>query len=126
METGVAQKRVLVVEDERLIRLIVAESLCAAGFEVVEAADGDEAVSLLGEPGHFDLLLTDIQMPSQADGNMVATCARVRYPKLPVIYTTGRPDTLTNEVRAGDLVLPKPFGVAEMVRAVVRLLSTGS
>lgn len=55
--------RVLLVEDEPLIRLLAAEVLHDEGFEVVEAADGTQAISLIDSPDGFDLLLTDMHMP---------------------------------------------------------------
>ena len=117
------KRLILLVEDEMLIRAIVAESLGDAGFEVVEAANGDEALALIGRLERVDLLLTDMQMPGKADGNAVAACARHHFPRLPVIYVTGRPDSLTNPVGGNDLVICKPFGPKEVIGAAVRLLA---
>jgi CheY-like chemotaxis protein len=122
-EGSVTKKRVLLVEDESLIRLIVAETLCDAGFDVVEAADGDEAVAILDGLEQFDLLMTDIQMPGKVDGNILASCAKSRQPGLPVVYTSGRPDTLTNRVGRCDAFVRKPFGGSEVLAAVTRLLA---
>lgn len=116
-------KRVLLVEDEFLIRLWLADDLADAGFDVVEAEDGDRAMVLMDQTAAFDLLITDIQMPGQADGNAVATRAKQRYPGLPVIYASGRPASLKNEIGLRDAFLSKPFTAAMMVTTARRLLS---
>jgi len=75
-EDQVAAARVLLAEDEVLIRLVAAEHLRDEGFEVVEAWDGDEAARLLDGPGRFDVLFTDVRMPGLLDGIDVAMHAR--------------------------------------------------
>ncbi len=116
-------KRVLLVEDEFLIRLFMAESLSDAGFEVVEAEDGDQALQALAQLDRLDLLLTDVQMPSRADGNAVAEMAKQRHPGLPVIYATGRPDSLKNKIGRCDAFVRKPYGAAEILAIIRRLLA---
>jgi CheY-like chemotaxis protein len=126
-ETGVYVdgKRLLLVEDEFLIRLLLADSLTEAGFEVVEAEDGDEAVQMLDRLDGLDLLLTDIQMPGQVDGNAVAAKAKELYPGIPVIYVSGRPESLKNKVGRCDVFVHKPYGPAAITRIVKRLLGMG-
>lgn len=84
-----AAARVLLAEDEVLIRLVAAEHLRDEGFEVVEAWDGDEAARLLDGPGRFDVLFTDVRMPGLLDGVDVAMHARRRYPTIPVLVVSG-------------------------------------
>lgn len=60
--------RVLLVEDEDLIRMMASQALQDEGLEVVEAWDGDQAARLLDGPDTFDLLFTDVQMPGTLDG----------------------------------------------------------
>ncbi len=83
--------RVLLVEDELLIRLLAAEVLHDEGFEVIEAADGTQAVRLIDGPDGFDLLLTDVQMPGPIDGIEVAIRARKRHPGIPVVVVSAQP-----------------------------------
>jgi CheY-like chemotaxis protein len=115
-------KRLLLVEDEALIRFWMAECLAEAGFDVVEAEDGDRALLLIDQPRAFDLLITDIQMPGRADGNAVATKARQRFPGLPVIYASGRRESLKNEVRACDAFVLKPFNMTTILTLAQRAL----
>jgi CheY-like chemotaxis protein len=116
------RKLVLVVEDEGIIRMLVAEILSEAGLLVVEAVDGDMAVSLLDGLDGLDLLLTDIQMPGKACGNKVGVAAKKRHPGLPVVYSSGRPDSLLNRLDPEDRFLPKPFPPGEPLVSVRRLL----
>lgn len=117
---------ILLVEDEFLIRLIVAEELADNGFEVCEAEDGDQAAALITEaPDGFELLVTDIHMPGELDGIALACLMRARHPDMPVIYMTGRPGVL-NAVRplgTKDALVAKPFTPSEILAVVQRLLA---
>ncbi len=115
-------KRILVVEDQFLIRVMLVEGLTDAGFHVTEAQDGDTALRLLGERHVLDLLLTDIQMPGSADGNAVGAFAKASYPGLPVVYASGRQDTLTNALGQEDAFVSKPFGTRQVVTVVEHLI----
>lgn len=84
-----ATARVLLVEDEGLIRLVAAEALHDGGFEVVEAWNGDEAARLLSGPDTFDVLFTDVAMPGTLDGVDVALHARGRHPLIHVLVVSG-------------------------------------
>ncbi len=121
---GLAGKRVLVVEDEAIIRLILAEALADEGFDVVVAGTGDEAASLIDSAHGFDLLVTDIQMPGKLDGIDVGEHARRRHADIPVIYMTGRPDSMARLVTLGprDAVVLKPYGPRDVMAVIGRLL----
>lgn len=114
-----ARRRVLLVEDQSLIRVIVAEGLGDAGFDVVQAASGDQALDLLRSQGQFDVVFTDVQMPGIADGNDVGAYVKGNRPGVPVIYASGRSDALTNSLSEKDAFVRKPFGIAEVVAHVV-------
>ncbi len=117
--------RVLLVEDEGLIRLTLAETLQDAGYAVTEAVNGDEACALL-EAAPFDLLLTDIQMPGGTDGVAVARDFHRRHPTSPVVYMSGRPDALSRVALSGrEALLRKPFGGGQMLDALRTLLANG-
>ena len=115
---------VLLVEDEGLIRMTIAETLAEAGYSVVEAANGDAACDLLKGKDGFDVLLTDIQMPGAADGIDVARSFHERHPDRPVVFMTGRPDMLTRmgHLACTERLLRKPFGSAQMLNAIEGLL----
>jgi CheY-like chemotaxis protein len=81
--------RILVVEDEALIRFAMAEALRDLGASVVEAASADEAWQYLTAGGSVDLVFTDYRMPGSMTGGQLATRIRREYPSLVVIVTSG-------------------------------------
>ena len=80
--------RILVVEDEALIRFAMAEALRDLGASVVEAASADEAWQYLTAGGSVDLVFTDYRMPGSMTGGQLATRIRREYPSLVVIVTS--------------------------------------
>ncbi len=116
--------RILLVEDEGLIRLTLAEMLECAGYHVTEAVNGDDARALLSGPNGFDALLTDIQMPGGSDGIDVARDFHAKQPNSPVVFMTGRPDTLLRigGLGATEKLLRKPFAASQMLAALHSLL----
>jgi DNA-binding response OmpR family regulator len=117
--------RILIVEDEFLIRLTLAEALSEEGFDVVEAGSGDEALVMLQEQGGIGLLLTDIQLPGRLNGLDLARAARQHAPDLPIIYMTGRPDSLASGARSGrDVFIAKPYLPSEVCATARRLMGS--
>jgi len=118
--------RVLIVDDEDSIRSLVARAIAMDGHETVTAADGAEALEILGnEQGVFDLLLTDIQMPVM-DGIALALTAARDFPELTILLMTGFAD---QRERASGLnaiahdVITKPFLAAGIRTAVADALA---
>lgn len=115
---------VLVVEDEEIVREIVCMDLADAGFDVLEASTGDEAISLLSGRCDGDnavrLLFTDIRMPGSLDGWELAERARRLAPALGVIYASGH---ITAPERAvpGSIFLAKPYRTAALLESLRRL-----
>lgn len=107
---------VLVVEDEPLLRMLLAEDLRDAGFAVVEAASGDEALTWFLAHQNIDLIFTDVQMPGMIDGLQLLQQVRKVNPLLPVIVTSGAigRESVDREAR----FIPKPYRLDE-VRALV-------
>ena len=83
--------RVMVVEDERVLRRTYARELAEAGFSVDASADGRAALSRL-ENGEFDLLLTDLNVPGEIDGDSLARVALEQGWVNAVIMVSGNPD----------------------------------
>lgn len=114
--------RILIVEDEFLIRLTLAEALSDEGFDVVEAETADEALRLFRNDSGIALLLTDIQLPGTMDGVELARQARAQSPLLPVIYMTGRPDRMSNTASSSrDVFIAKPYLPSEVCASARRL-----
>ncbi|WP_052699202.1 response regulator [Hyphomicrobium sp. 99] len=115
-----AQRSILVVEDEVLIRLHLAEELRDAGYTVVEAADGHEAMKLLTSLNEIGLLLTDIRMPGSVDGIDLARWVRGKFPEIKIVLVSAEyyPETFA-EFDAG---FTKPIRMNELMRRVRQLL----
>jgi CheY-like chemotaxis protein len=118
--------RILLIEDEDAIRRSVGMLLRQGGFEVVEAADGEEAVRLFAKtPRAFDLLLLDLVLP-RLSGKEVLRRVRALRADVPVLLSSGnvREGMDDPEVRAGVRgVLPKPYLPADLDAAVRTALS---
>jgi two-component system chemotaxis response regulator CheY len=88
------QGRVLIVDDEESVRMPIRRNLLQAGLEVIETADGEEAIAALTEGDNalmVDVILCDIRMP-KVDGTDLIPYLRTQYPSIPVIVLTGYPD----------------------------------
>ncbi len=116
--------RILLAEDEMLIRELAAEDLEEAGYEVVTTATGDEALALLEGGTRFDVLFTDIRMPGQVDGLELARRARTLLPDLPVIYATGC-DAPQIALSLREHCIRKPYVIDEVLRALAALGLSG-
>jgi DNA-binding response OmpR family regulator len=118
-EAPSARQRILVVEDDFLIRMMLVEVLADDGFDVVEAETGDEALPLLD--ASIALLVTDVHLPGALDGRALASTARQTRPDLPVIYTSGG---AAEKPPAGsrDLAVPKPYQGSEICAAIRLML----
>jgi CheY-like chemotaxis protein len=117
--------RILLVEDEGLIRMVTAEGLEDEGYEVVEARDGDEAIELLNTRGPFNIVITDVRMPGSTDGVDLAGHARSLHPGIPLVVVSGYAEHLMTRLAAFDpaaVHLGKPCTL-EAVVAVVRQLT---
>jgi DNA-binding NtrC family response regulator len=108
---------VLVVEDEPLIRINIADALEDAGFVVLEAASVLEAVGLLGQNDEVAAVFTDVDMPGGLTGldlaGMVSRCTR----RIGIVVTSGRevsPSALPDEAQ----FLPKPYRLDTAIRAI--------
>ena len=114
--------RILVVDDEEMIRGLLRDILTGEGYEVVTAADGQEAIELI-EQERFDLVLTDLVMP-RADGVEVLQASKRVNPRCPVAVMTGYPsvETVVRLIRMGaaDYII-KPFNV-DLIRVTVAKL----
>lgn len=117
---------ILMVEDEALIAEIMAEALVDAGYEVITAFTGPEAVALIERCcDHFSALVSDFHLPGGLTGLDVAAAMRHRRPGLPVVMATGRPDVLLAQAqdRSGFIVLRKPYTPTDMIAALRPLVT---
>jgi CheY-like chemotaxis protein len=116
---------VLIVEDEFLLRMDAADMIEAAGFEVVEAANADEAIEILEARRDITVVFTDIQMPGSMDGLKLARAVRGRWPPIRIIATSGHVHVSETELPEGGRFLPKPYNPMQ-VTGVLRELISGA
>jgi two-component system cell cycle sensor histidine kinase/response regulator CckA len=110
---------VLVVDDEEEVRAVAVAAL-SERFRVLEAGNGREALELLGRE-RIDVVVTDVAMPGLS-GLHVLHGARRRRPALKVLLMSGFAPELSGMSLPGSDFLPKPFRIAELERAVNRLI----
>jgi CheY-like chemotaxis protein len=112
---------VLLVEDEVLTRLMLADELRNQGLQVLEASNADEALTVLQSSLPVHLLFTDIRMPGEMDGVALAKLAHARFPQIKsIIGSSGRPESIDD---FADAFLAKPYDLRELIKQVRRLLS---
>jgi CheY-like chemotaxis protein len=111
-----APRIALVVDDDPLVRNVVAQILAAPGYIVVTACDGYEAVRVLAER-HIDLMITDIRMPG-LDGMDLAAQAKLMRPRLHILYLTGFADAARKAQHAR--VIEKPIHADDLIATVRR------
>lgn len=117
--------RVLIVDDEAQVRKPISLNLTKAGYEVVEAADGDQAIKTLGSadnPLMVDTILCDIRMP-KINGTEAIAYFRSQYPSIPVVVLTGYPDVdmAVSLMKVGVLdYLVKPVSKEELLTVIHR------
>jgi CheY-like chemotaxis protein len=111
--------RVLLVDDEHLVRASTANMLSELGYEVVEAASAEEALSLLDREQHIDGIITDHLMPGMS-GVDLAHAIRVKRPGTPVLLLSGFAEAEDRE--AGLPLLAKPFRQSNLAASLAALL----
>lgn len=113
---------ILIAEDEALIRALIVDALTDAGYTVIEASNGSEALALLDRPDHVALIVTDINMPG-LNGIDMARAVRKEKPDLPILFASARSDLLGKSGLARPYnVISKPFRLDELVLRVQALL----
>lgn len=116
------QRTILVVEDEVLIRVHVADYLRDAGFDVIEAPDGVRALEILRTDTRIDLVFTDVTLPGELDGFALAEWVRQHKPGLPLILTSGKVSEATPASRDVPF-FAKPCDYADVAARIRSLLA---
>ncbi|MBL6458883.1 response regulator [Belnapia sp. T6] len=114
---------VLLVEDDTMVRLTLADFFDAAGLDFLEASNAEDALAILDDPSQpVDVLVTDINLGTGDSGLALAAKARQRRPKLLVIYETGSPETLAGRnFSSWERVFYKPFDPTALAATVSAL-----
>ena len=118
---------VLLVEDEALIRMVLAEDLADAGLEVTEAPSAETALSAVNPATEDDeppfIVVTDVNLGAGMDGLGLVAELRQRWPEISVVVMTGYPKNLDNrQVDPREVWLLKPFSPSQVTAAVYELM----
>lgn len=109
--------RVLLVEDEVLISMMIEDAMLERGFEVHTATNADDALQFLADGPPIDVLFTDINLDGDMDGAALARRAREMQPSLAVLYASGTQARVENAV-PGSTFVPKPYVPSEVCSMV--------
>lgn len=121
---GDAAGRVLIVEDEALVRLSARAEIEAAGFKVYEANNADEAIRILEANSDIELVFTDVDMPGSMDGVKLAHCVRERWPPVKIIVTSGFKHVTPDQLPSGSIFLGKPYVFEQLSQHIQSLFSS--
>ena len=108
-------RTILIVEDEALLRMDLADEFAEAGFSVLEAGTADEALMLVESGAPVDLVLSDIQMPGAIDGLGLYRTLVQRFPWIVVVLTSAHASCA---VRENLPFIPKPYAPRAALRRV--------
>jgi CheY-like chemotaxis protein len=115
---------VLVVEDEALVRFLAVDIFEEAGFEVIEASNGEEGLRMLEGRPDVRALVTDVDMPGKIDGFHLARLTHERHPGIAVLVVSGRRWPEEADLPPGAKFMGKPYQNSAVVRAVHELMKT--
>lgn len=118
--------KVLVVEDEMVLRMRAADVVEDAGFSAVEAVNADEAIAILESRSDISLLFTDIQMPGSMDGLKLAHAVHSRWPDIGIILVSGQAKPSDADRPADSRFFSKPLADAQMIAELQALVSAGA
>lgn len=116
---------VLVVEDEPLVRMDVADRLVEDGFDVHEASNADEAIRLLETYPEIRILFTDIDMPGTMDGLKLSAFVRDRWPPVRIVVTSGHRIVDVVDLPDGGVFYSKPYKYTAIVQSFRELVAHG-
>jgi CheY-like chemotaxis protein len=125
MPHGSKNSKVLVVDDEPFVRMLVADVLDEAGFEVVEASAARTALKRLELAGDVQVLFTDINMPPGINGLELAEQVAHRWPQVGIVVSSGYERISDEQIADGGVFVPKPFRRDDVVRAVQKVAPRG-
>ncbi len=114
---------ILVVEDEPLLLLDIADQLRERNFSVHEAGNADEAISILEQNPAIQLIITDVDMPGSMDGLKLAAAVRNRWPPVKIIVVSGQRRVDDADLPDGSLFFSKPYETERLVISMKRLLA---
>jgi CheY-like chemotaxis protein len=120
-------KRILVVDDESIVRMLMVDALTDIGFDALESHDGPSALRVIATENNLDLLVTDVGLPGGMNGRQVADAARTKFPNLKILFVTGYAENAVvgnGHLEPGMHILTKPFPIEELGRRIREILKS--
>ena len=119
--------RLLLVEDEDMVRAVAERALSRAGYEVTTASDGEEGLAKIANGAEFDMVVSDVVMPGM-DGPAMASAIRKVYPDLPILFMSGyAEEQLRRDISIDNMhFIAKPFSVQQIGVKVADVLRRGT
>ncbi len=111
---------ILVVEDDSIVRMLIVDVLEELEYTVLEAADGETALQILGSDNVIHLMMTDQGLPDMP-GTELAQKAREQRPDLPVLFASGYAENI--DVPTGMHMIGKPFSIDQLRDKVKAILT---
>ena len=121
MSAIAARPIILVVEDEWLVRMNAVSVLEDGGYDVIEAADAEQALTQLESRPDVDMLFTDINMPGDMDGCALARAVIARRPGMRLLITSGRGMPDDGACPPDSAFVPKPYTAERLLRTLDRV-----
>jgi two-component sensor histidine kinase len=118
--------KVLVVEDEMVLRMRAADIVEDAGFSPVEAVNADEAMAILESRSDIAVLFTDIQMPGSMDGLKLAHAVHNRWPDIKILLVSGQVKPSDADRPTDSRFFGKPLGVEQMIAELQAMVGAGA
>lgn len=127
-ETSQAEggETVLVVDDEPLVSMLIMDVLEDLGYAAIDAPDAASGLKVVHSDSRLDLLITDVGLPGDMNGNQLAEAARRSRPTLKVLFVTGYAETGTlgrDQLPDGMQVLTKPFSIDMLADKIKGILA---
>ena len=120
-DVSVPVRSILVVDDEPLIRINLADFFADEGFQVHEAQNADEAISVLERNPTIQIVLTDVQMPGSMDGLKLAHHVRDRFPPTLMVVASGAVHITPAQLPSRAMFIVKPFDPRYVLGEIERL-----
>ncbi len=119
--------RILLVEDEDMVRAVGERALTRAGYQIVTASDGEEGLAAIANDGPFDMVVSDVVMPGM-DGPKMVKALRKIHPEMPILFMSGyAEEQLRKEIDIDRMhFIPKPFSVQQIAEKVGQVLSSNA
>ena len=116
---------VLIVEDEFSVRWAAAEFLRESAYEVIEASNADDAITIITSGANIDLAFIDFKLPGGPNGIMLAKWLDTHRPAMPVLLTSGLAETLPGFYRGNSRrYIPKPYSFPDLALQIRELLQS--